>query len=289
MSRWRDLPSLSALRAFDATARQGSFAGAGRVLNVTHAAVAQAVRGLEADLGLVLVRRNGRTVALTEAGEALAKSLGEGFGAIVSGIEDLRRREDRRVLRVATTAFIAQALILPRLPEFWVMHPGVEVAMTPGFTTVDLLAEGYDLAIRGWRTEGPGIETEHLAQTRWVVAGAPSLLGDGRLGGGPVDVRKLPWIVPEQGLLELLRQAGIELDPLQTVGVGSPHLEISAAVLGLGLTLATEAIIRAELASGQLREIAVPGLPEAHYYATMPSGPRRAATRAFVDWVRTLF
>ncbi|NJS38566.1 MAG: LysR family transcriptional regulator, partial [Rhodobacteraceae bacterium] len=57
MSRWRDLPSLSSLRAFDATARQGSFAEAGRVLNVTHAAVTQAVRGLEAELGVALVRR----------------------------------------------------------------------------------------------------------------------------------------------------------------------------------------------------------------------------------------
>lgn len=284
MSRWRDLPSLSSLRAFDATARAGSFAEAGRVLNVTHAAVSQAVRGLEAELGVVLVRRNGRTVALTEAGQRLAKSLSEGFGTIGSGIEDLRRHEDRRVLRVATTAFIAQALILPRLPEFWAIHPGIEVAMTPGFKTVDLLAEGYDLAIRGWRTEGPGIETEHLAQTRWVVAGAPSLLGD-----GPVDVRKLPWIVPDEGLLDCLRQAGIELDPSLNVSVGSPYLEISAAVAGLGLTLATEAIIRAELASGRLREVDVSGFPETHYYATMPSGPRRAATRAFVDWVRTLF
>ncbi|MDM7932319.1 LysR substrate-binding domain-containing protein [Tabrizicola sp.] len=284
MSRWRDLPSLSSLRAFDATAQHGSFAEAGRALNVTHAAVSQAVRGLEADLGVALVRRNGRTVALTEAGQRLAKSLSEGFGTIASGIEDLRRHEDRRVLRVATTAFIAQALILPRLPEFWAIHPGIEVAMTPGFKTVDLLAEGYDLAIRGWRTEGPGIETEHLAQTRWVVAGAPSLLGD-----GPVDVRKLPWIVPDEGLLDCLRQAGIELDPLLNVSVGSPYLEISAAVAGLGLTLATEAIIRAELVSGRLREVDVSGFPETHYFATMPSGPRRAATRAFVDWVRTLF
>lgn len=284
MSRWRDLPSLSLLRAFDATAKHGSFAEAGRALNVTHAAVTQAVRGLEAELGQALVRRNGRTVALTEAGQRLARALGEGFDTIVSGIEELRRAEERRGLRVATTAFIGQSLILPRLAEFWARHPGIEVAMTPGFATVDLLAEGYDLAIRGWRTEGPGIETEHLAQTRWVLAGAPSLLGD-----GPADVRTLPWIVPEDAMLDFLREVGIELEPSQKVIVGSPHLEIAAATLGLGLTLATEVIIRAELASGQLREVALPGLPEAHYYATMPSGPRRAATRAFVDWVRTLF
>ncbi len=283
-TRWRNLPSLSSLRAFDATARHGGFTGAGRVLNVTHAAVTQQVRALEAELGVPLVRRTGRCVSLTEAGQRLAQTLGDGFGAISTGIEELRRSEERKPLRVATTAFIAQALILPRLPEFWASHPGIEVAMTPGFTTIDILADGYDLAIRGWQTEGPGIVTEHLAQTRWVVAGAPSLLGE-----GPVDVRTLPWIVPEAGLLDILRQAGIDPDPSKRVTVGSTYLEISAAVLGLGLTLATEAIIRAELASGQLREVDVPGFPETHYYATMPSGPRRAATEAFVGWVRTLF
>lgn len=282
--RWRDLPSLSLLRAFDATARHGSFAEAGRALNVTHAAVTQAVRGLEAELGVQLVRRDGRTVTLTEAGARLARNLNEGFGRIAEGIAELRQSENRRVLRVATTAFIGQALILPRLPEFWARHPGIEMAMTPGFATVDLLAGGYDLAIRGWSPRGAGIETVELAQTRWVVAGAPSLLGE-----GPVDVRKLPWIVLEEGLLDILRQAGIELDPAQRVTVGSPHLEIAAAVLGLGLTLATEVIIRAELASGQLREVDVPGLPDTSYYVTTPNGPRRAATAAFVDWVRSLF
>ena len=48
----------------------------------------------------------------------------------------------------------------------------------------------WPLAIGGWRTEGPGIETEHLAQTRWVVAGTPSLLGT-----GSVDVGNLPYAV----------------------------------------------------------------------------------------------
>lgn len=283
-SRWRDLPSLSALRAFDATARHGGFTGAGRVLNVTHAAVTQQVRALEAELGVQLVRRMGRTVSLTEAGERLARTLGDGFGTIVGGIEELRRREERRGLRVATTANTGQAVILPRLAEFWASHPGIEVAMTPGFATVDILSEGFDLAIRGWRTEGPGIVTEHLTAARWVVAGAPSLLGT-----GPVDLNALPWIVSEQYELDILRGIGVELDPSRHVLLGSPYLEIPAAVLGLGLILAVEVIIRAELASGQLREIAVPGLPEAHYYATMPSGPRRAATQAFLDWVRTLF
>lgn len=284
MSRWRDLPPLSMLRAFDATARHGGFTGAGRALNVTHAAVTQAVRALELDLGVTLVRREGRTVGLTDAGERLARSLNDGFGTIAGGIEDVRRSNSQRPLRVATTVFLAQALILPRLAEFWSLHPNVEISFTPGLALVDVVAEGYDLALRAWRGNAPGTVTEPLARSRWLVAGAPSLLGD-----GPVDVRGLPWIVPDDDHADILRQVGIEVPAAQRVQIGSPHLEISAGLTGLGLILATEAVIRAELASGQLREVPMTGFPDVHYYATMPSGPRRAETEAFVTWVRTLF
>jgi LysR family transcriptional regulator, glycine cleavage system transcriptional activator len=283
-SRWRDLPSLSSLRAFDATARHGGFTGAGRVLNVTHAAVTQQVRALEAELGVALVRRTGRTVTLTDAGQRLAQTLSQGFGTIGAGIEELRQSQVHRPLRVATTVFLAQSLILPRLSEFWARHPGIEVAMTPGLAAVDILAEGYDLSIRAWRSDIPGTVTQRLAQSRWLVAGAPSLLGD-----GPVNVRALPWIVPDDEHAGILRQVGIEVPAALRVDIGSPHLEISAGLTGLGLILVTEAVVRAELARGALREVDVHGFPDVFYYATRPSGPQRDAVQAFAAWVASLF
>ena len=74
---WKNLPSLSALRAFEAAARLSNFSHAGRSLNVTHAAIAQQVRALEAEIGAPLVRRSGRGIALTQVGERLAHSLRE--------------------------------------------------------------------------------------------------------------------------------------------------------------------------------------------------------------------
>ena len=88
---------------------------------------------------------------------------------------------------------------------------------------------------------------------------------------------------------ELLECVGVRFDPAKGVDIGSPHLEIAAAVLGIGLTFAVEIIIRAELASGQLREVPFAGLPEARYQLFLPAGPRRVATQTFVDWVRALF
>ncbi|MBT8459797.1 MAG: LysR family transcriptional regulator [Boseongicola sp.] len=86
---WYKLPSLSALRAFEATARTGSFANAARALNVTQAAVAQHVRSLEAELGVTLARRAGRTVTLTDSGARFAARLSDGFSTIASGVDEV--------------------------------------------------------------------------------------------------------------------------------------------------------------------------------------------------------
>jgi LysR family transcriptional regulator, glycine cleavage system transcriptional activator len=288
-SRWRDLPSLSALRAFDATARHGGFAGAGRVLNVTHAAVTQQVRALEAELGVQLVRRTGRSVSLTEAGERLARTLGDGLGAISSGIEALRQSEARRPLRVATTIFIAETRILPRLPEFWALHRGVEVAMTPSESVVDLVRDGFDLAVRALsegRAAGPMEEFHLLERTRVLAVCAPSLLA-----GDAPDLRDLPWIINPANPWdqEQLQDTCININALKAVSLGSPHLEMSAGRRGLGVMLAPEAICRDDIASGRLVALPVVGLPWLTYAAVTLRGPRRPVVDQFVTWLKAIF
>lgn len=286
---WRALPPLSALRAFDATARHGGFTGAGRVLNVTHAAVAQQVRALERELGVALVQRAGRSVGLTEAGRRLAQCLDEGFGTITAGIEALRRSEERRPLFVATTTFIAETLIIPRLPEFWALHPGIEVAMSPSQSRVDLDRDGFDLAVRalsdGWDGTGPE-EVRPLGRPPLLAVCAPSLLA-----GGTRNPAELPWLLDHDQSWDHDRLRGAGLDPaaLRQIHLGSPHLEMSAARRGLGVLLATEVICRDDLEAGRLVVLPVAGLPSLTYAAVMPRGARRAAVGLFVDWLITIF
>lgn len=288
MSRWRDLPSLSLLRAFDATAQAGSFAEAGRALNVTHAAVTQAVRALEAELGVQLVRRAGRTVALTEAGAGLARHLADGFGTIAGGLADLRAREARRVVRVTTTTFIAEAHVMPRLPEFWARHPGVEVALSPSPARIDLARDGFDMAIRalgdGW-VEGPEEEIRPLCRSRVIAVCAPSLAATG------LHPQDMPWVIGNESHWELAEVAGAGLDiaRLKRVDVGSPHLELSACRQGLGAGTATEIICRADLEAGRLVELPLTGLPVVTYAVVLPRGLRRPAVDQFADWLATIF
>jgi LysR family transcriptional regulator, glycine cleavage system transcriptional activator len=288
MSRWRDLPSLSMLRAFDATARHGGFAGAGRALNVTHAAVTQAVRALEAELGVSLVQRAGRAVGLTEAGEALARSLADGFGTIETGVESLRRAESRRVVRVTTTTFIAETHVMPRLPDFWARHPGIEVAMSPNPTRDNFTKDGFDMAIRaladGW-VEAPEEEVRPLCRSQVMAVCAPGLAASG------LDPQDMPWVIGADSSWELAEVArtGLDVSRLKLVELGSPHLEMSACRQGLGAGTATEIICRADLEAGRLVVLPLQGLPQVTYALVLPRGPRRQAVETFAGWLATIF
>jgi LysR family transcriptional regulator, glycine cleavage system transcriptional activator len=288
MSRWRDLPSLSMLRAFDATARQGSFAEAGRALNVTHAAVTQQVRALEAEMGVALVRRTGRTVGLTEAGEKLSRSVADGFGTIAEGIVALRRAEARRIVRMTTTTFIAETHVLPRLPDFWARHPGVEVAMSPSPSKADFAKDGFDMAIRaladGWAT-GPDEEIRPLCRSQVLAVCAPELAASG------LDPQDMPWVIGADSSWELAEVArtGLDVTRLKLVELGSPHLEMSACRQGLGAGTATEIICRADLEAGRLVVLPLRGLPSVTYAVVLPKGPRRPAVEQFADWLASIF
>lgn len=284
---WKELPSLGALRAFDAAARNHSFTGAARTLNVTPAAVMQQVRALEKDLGLSLVVRRGRGIALTPDGETLATALENAFGEIARSIFALRDRQKTRGLRVATTPSIVSEFLIGRLTEFWRAHAEIEVALIPSDGFADLAAEGYDLAVRGGDGAFGNLSAEHLFETRWVAVTAP-----GNVPNGQVDLSALKWVLaPEvqiQG--ELLRAAGLRPETLGAVKLLTPGHTLDAVREGLGATIANAFIVRKDVAAGRLRAIELTAeMPRIAYWAVFPSGPTRPATETFVRWLRTAF
>src|SRR3954471_19789881 len=96
----RRLPSLNALRAFEAAARHASFTLAARELGVTHGAVSRQVQALEVWLGQKLFRRLNRRIVLTETGDAYRSEIGQSFDRIAAATERLARDGTRRVLYV---------------------------------------------------------------------------------------------------------------------------------------------------------------------------------------------
>lgn len=285
---WRNLPSLTALRAFAATAELRSFSQAARSLNVTHAAVAQQVRALEDQLGRSLVQREGRGVSLTVDGEQLAEALGQGFSAMQRGLEALKAGEADRPVRVTLTASFAAQWLMPRLKDFWEKNPDIGLSLHPEARIVDLHREGMDLGIRYGNGDWPGVETTYLASARLVVAGAPSLLGD-REGLTREEMTAEDWILsrswPEQDAY--LRQIGLEPEALSRTDISNEELAIAAARQGLGLVVENAALIESDVDEGRLRIVheSREKLP-AYFIVTLP-GPKRAAARAFLKWLKS--
>lgn len=287
---WRHLPALSALRAFEAAARLGGFSAAARALNVTPAAVAQQVRGLEADLGLPLTRRDGRAIALTSEGTRLAARLADGFSTIATGIAEARRGAATRGLRVTTTTYITDALILPRIGEFWQRHPGVEVAFNPGACLQDVTPDffdrsNFDILIAAGAGDWKGVATELLLECPFVIVGTQDLCRRARR-----DLGNVPWIwhAGDGCTMGTLRAIGVDLDRVPHVDVGSARLELGAARAGHGLTLASKVVAQPDLDAGTLTSLPVPGTLTARYHVVTPPGRRRPQVSQFTGWLHEL-
>jgi LysR family glycine cleavage system transcriptional activator len=190
---WRTLPSLGALRAYAALIETGSFAAAGEALNVSHAAVSQRVRSLESTLNTPLLTRQGRRALPTPEGERLAAALEAAFGIISRAVDELTGADATRPLQVSATPAFAMRWLMPRLSEFRLEHPEVELMLNPTTELIELAPGGIDVAIRYGRGHWIGLEAELLLPTTYVMVGAPSLLGERRISE-PRDLLDLPWL-----------------------------------------------------------------------------------------------
>ncbi|MGL4321602.1 MAG: LysR family transcriptional regulator [Paracoccaceae bacterium] len=286
MANWRSIPSLTALRAFDAVAQTRGFSGAARMLNVTHAAVAQQVRALEAELGQTLVVREGRGLVLTREGEALARSLSEGFEAIARGVDTVRDSGREKSVHISLTSGFAVHWLMPRLRHFWSVHPDIALTLHPDARVVDLRRDGMDVAIRYGGGSWPDVEARFLTSARMVVAAAPSLLAG--LGAiTPKDWANLPWVLSKEWPEGQNWLRSRDVDPSQGVVSEFPtdELAIAAAREGLGLVSESHALLEEDIRSGRLimLEEETERLP-AYFCVTQP-GQQRQAVRIFLKWL----
>ena len=286
---WRSFPSLSALRAFDATARHGGFSAAAQTLNVTHAAVAQQVRGLERHVNLRLAVRQGRGLQLTPEGLELADALSVAFEGIGQSLESLTRAAGKKALRVTTTQFLVDSRILPNLPEFWAAHPGVELSFYPSRLPVDVVKEGFDFGIQYALPNnpigGPGVEVRKLSRVEMLSVGARSLIE--KMGDDPYA---LPWIRHDdiEPKLVIMRAAGLDLDRLNWVDIGSPVILLTAIREGVGLSMFNQVVAEDGLKSGAFATVPTPRQAFVDYCAVIPKGPRSPIVDAFITWVTKL-
>ena len=283
---WSGLPPLSALRAFAVLAETGSYARAGRALNVTHGAIIQQVRSLEDRLGTTLVVREGRGVKLTHEGVDLAQHLALGFQSIRRGVETLTEAAARRPVQVSMSPAFAVAWLMPRLPEFQKRHPEIMLLLNPTSEVVDLRPGGIDLAIRytDRRRATGALDTVVVADM--VVVGAPALVGRQRIDH-PAGLLDMPWL-QELGTDEVgdwLERHGVTPARPPMISHMPGNLIMDAVRRGDGITYTARPFVDEEIRSGRLIELFSEPAFGLYHIRTRP-GVLRRPVKIFVQWLK---
>jgi LysR family transcriptional regulator, glycine cleavage system transcriptional activator len=154
------LPPLTALRAFEATARLSSFTAAAAELHVTQGAISHQIRVLEEELGTTLFHRVARRVVLTEIGRSLSAELTEGFRTIVSAVETVRAKRDPNEVRMIFPPNLSARWLVPRLPRFQCDHPQITLTLFHS-NRPETIGDDVDVTI-SWCLQRPHGLTDRL-------------------------------------------------------------------------------------------------------------------------------
>ncbi|GGY16427.1 LysR family transcriptional regulator [Paludibacterium paludis] len=244
--------SLSELSVFVTVAEQGSFVGAGRVLGVSASAVGKRVSRLEAELGVRLMQRSTRSLALTEEGERVLQGSREILARAAALRGDVRqaREAPSGTLRLSLPP-IGGVLIAP-LVEFQRRYPHVALELDYSERNVDIIEEGFDAAIRVGDRSDSKLRGLVLPGFRRLLVAAPSYLA---AHGEPETVddlarhRLIHYRSPNSGKLETWPVGG-ELP--QSLVCNSVHARLEFALQGLGIACLPDTSVRRELDNGSL-------------------------------------
>jgi len=283
---WRALPPLTALRAFAALAETGGTVAAGARLNVSHAAVSQQVKQLEAHLGVALVDRTGRQLRLTAEGRDLADALSLGFGAIARAVETLTGADADRPLQISTTPSFAAHWLMPCLSAFRQAHPQINLMIDPTPRMVTLEPGGIDIALRYGTGQWPGLEAELLFRSPIVAVAAPQLV-EGKRIDCPADLADLPWL-QEFGTNEAsdwLRRRGVVKERAAGLVQVPGNLLLDGLRNAQGVAVTVREWVRQDITAGRLTLLFEDAEDSGYYIVTRP-GVLRLAAKAFVTWLR---
>ena len=288
----RRLPSLNALKAFEACARHCSFTLAADELLVTQSAVSKQIRGLEDYLGVKLFRRLPRKLELTRRGNELLPTLTEVFDRLAAAAAAVQQKSDG--VRIKLPPTFAIHWLIPRLQYFQEKHPDMEVLMSTGWNPVNLMKEDFDGGIvcsSDINRYDQTVEAELIMQERLTPVCSPSLL-DGDLPlQEPGDLLRYTLLHGSE-LFDFwqswFESIGVKFEP----GFDSQTFELMdsalhAAIRGFGVALAPRQFITEDVERGRLL-MPFPDLaPEisGYYFVNPKQSSAREAINEFRRWL----
>jgi DNA-binding transcriptional LysR family regulator len=287
------LPPLNAIRAFEAAARRGSFAEAASDLGVTHWAIGKQIRLLEDWLGVPLFIRLPRGIALTDEGAELLGDVSAAFSRLSAATGKLGRlRSTRRafgVVRINVPTSFALRWLIPRLPEFYAAFPNIEIRISTSSRRLRYVGSAFDLGVRLNKDPGSRLKFRVLMKDWLLPACSPEILRH-RPVATVGDLRAhtlLHSATTRPAWSRWLAEAGAAgLTPARHLEFEHVHLQLQAAVEGLGVAIASVPLIEKDVAAGRL--ICPIPKPEWHageYLLVSEDRDESVATRTFRAWI----
>jgi LysR family glycine cleavage system transcriptional activator len=255
----RRLPPLTAIRAFEAAARNENFTAAAAELGMTQAAVSYQVKALEERVGAPLfVRERGRA-RLTPLGARLLPALSQAFDSIEAAFA-AHRAEDESLLTITTTPTFANTWLAWCLGAFQMAHTDMAVRMTTGNEVVDLRSGDADVGIRAGTGDWEGLEKHMLVRSSFTPMASPACIASAETELGrelePRDLLEQTLISPEDDWwVQWFSDAGVEMDGVpkrRGVRLDNQANEGHAAMAGQGFALLTPFFWTNDLADGRL-------------------------------------
>lgn len=287
----------SDLAGFLAIAKHRSFKAASVELGVTPSALSHALRGVEERLGLRLLNRTTRSVALTEAGERLFARISPAFRDIDDALEDLNsfRGKPAGTLRINSARQSARLVLIALITKFLKAYPDIRVDLATNDALVDVVSAGFDAGVRFGETIAADMIAVPIGpRHRFAVVGSPGYFKIHKPPVMPHDLRNLPCIRYRFSSGAMYRwefeRGGVELD-IEVDGpltLGDQDLMLDAALDGAGLAYVFEAQAEKLIAKRKLVRVLADWCPAYPgfflYYPSRRQVP--AALRAFIDHSR---
>lgn len=293
------MDTLTRMQAFVDIVEQQGFSAAARKVGRSKALMSKYVRELEDELGILLLNRTTRQFSLTEAGEVFHKSALEilqKVGDLQDTVREAGKGHKGR-LRISAPRSLTDLEIGLPIVEFASSYPDITIDMNLDDAMVDMVEEGYDVAIRISRLTDSALIAKKLSDFRLVLCATPQFIKKHGSPKSPNDLGDLPCIVDTN----LMRRANwcfldddgqeIYVPVRGNIEVNSPEVARRAALAGLGMTLVPEFSIENELKSGALVSLLEDRIPSGGgIYAVYPH--RRhvpGKVRVFVDFLAEWF
>lgn len=293
VQRYYQLPSLTSLAAFEASARHRSVQRAASELNVTPGAVSRQIKGLEEELGVPLFTRSKAGLALTPDAEALYAVLARAFGRTSETIQAIRSGSRARSVTLACTHAFASLWLMPRMGAFWRSFPEISVDHLISDDAREFRRAEVELRIRYGFGDWPEETSELLmSETIYPIAGPgfAARHADARAQDIPdLPLLHLDWADADwTGWDELLRRAGVPHGPLPGRRFSTLGIALQACQEDQGVAVGWDRLVRPLVEEGRIAAFTTLRIPSPGSYYLSWSDTRRLSEpgRILRDWLR---